>query len=276
MATPDTKLATSAKPVLVVDQLVCSIDDGRFRLVQEDTLDSLANDVRFLHTQSVAGGQQQILCAFLCGVALARARAKLPKAKRGPQADGQGGFDKWLQAQFPDISRRSLYRYAEYVEAVYLQAKHLDKSATLALLSKSPLEFTFPTQPDGARELLGLLGTVMDGKSMTELCRSQKILREAAATGGDTGKHKARRTKAEIEADEAKADATASAEVLAEILDAWLDDKRYQRLDDALLAQMRERAIELEAVLSALATSRKLKRLPANWRLQQTHQESHS
>jgi hypothetical protein len=258
-------LAKKTKPVLVVDQIVCPLDDGRFRLVQEDTLDAIANDVRFLHTKSVAGGQQQILCAFLCGVALARARAKLPKAKRGPQADGQGGFDNWTQTQFPEINRRTLYRYAEFVDAVYLHIKHLHKSDTVSLLSKSPLDFQF--NPDKARELLSVIGTAMDGKSMTELVRSQKIIREALCSGGDTGVHTPRRTKAEVEQEAAEADAATSAEILNEIADAWLDDKRYLRLNDLDLQLVRERLIELESAISALANDRRLKRLPDNWRL---------
>jgi hypothetical protein len=260
------KLATRpVKPVLVVDQLLCPLDDGHFRLVQEDTLDAIANDIRYLHEKSVTGGQQQILFAFLCGVALARARAKLPKAKRGPQADGQGGIENWMQDQFPTISSRTLKNYAAFAQIVYLQAKDLNKTATVAVLSKSPLDFQF--NPDKARELLGVIGTAMDGKSMTELCRSQKILREAATMGGDKGNHKARRTKAEIEAAKIEADAEIAYAELAGSIDLALKDHRFARLTDAHLAALRERVVELKDELDVHCSRRKLHRLPGNWRL---------
>jgi hypothetical protein len=218
------QLAKPTKPILVVDQLVCTLDDG-FRLEQEDTLDALANDVRYLHTKSVAGGQQHILCAFLCGVALARARVKLPKAKRGMHGSGEGGFDNWLQEQFPEISRASLYNYSTFVEIVYLQSKDLAKSLPSRLLEGSPLDFKFPATQDGVRELLGVIGSAMNNKSFTALVRSQKIIREPSPCGGDTGHRGRRRTDAEIAREQAEERANYQLEIMQRHCALWQEEK---------------------------------------------------
>jgi hypothetical protein len=242
------------------------IDDG-FRLTAELTIEAVSNDVRRWHEFSLRGADMHLFGAFMCGVALLRARDLMPKGSRGSTKKNDIGFDAWKRTTFKDISEAALGNYMRFSENVFLQANDLGKKLSVGFLGTGYKNFVCPSNKADAGELLAVIGTAMDGKTMTEMYRSQKRIREALCSGGDTGVHTPRRTKAEVEQEAAEADAATSAEILNEIADAWLDDKRYLRLNDLDLQLVRERLIELESAISALANDRRLKRLPDNWRL---------
>ena len=80
------------------------------------------------------------------------------------------------------------------------------------------------------------------------------------------GPRRPRRTEAECLAATTAAALEDARDLLCLWLDAWTADARYGRLNDTELAKLRERAIDFERGVSELAELRKLKRLPAGWR----------
>jgi hypothetical protein len=242
------------------------IDDG-FRLSVEPTIEAVSNDVRRWHEFSLRGADMHLFGAFMCGVALLRARDIVGKAKRGVHGKGFDGFDTWKREQFPEISESALGNYMRFAENCFLCGNDLPKKPSVGFLGSGHKNFTCPTTKEDAGTLLSQIGTVMDGKTMTEMYRSQKRIREALPSGGDKGNHKARRTKAEIESAKIEADAEVAYQELAGSIDIALGDHRFARLSDEHLAALRERVVELKAELDVHCSRRKLNRLPANWRL---------
>lgn len=246
------------------------IDDG-FRLASEPTLEAVCNDVRRWHEFSMNGADRHLLGVFMCGVALLRARDMVPRASRGDTVKGynRDGFDAWKRVNFPDISERALGNYVNFAENVFLRSKHLCKTASVAVLGNGHKDFVCPTTKQDAGKLLAVLGTVMDGKTMTMLYRSIKRIREATPKEGNglLGDPKAPRHTSETVLAKREQLAAESVAMLSACLDGILDTRSYEELCDSDLQHLRERLIETETAISNLATARRLKRLPDNWRL---------
>jgi hypothetical protein len=242
------------------------IDDG-FRLTREDTLEAVCGDVRRWHAFSSGGADMHLFGAFMCGVSLLRARDLVPKASRGDTVKhyNREGFDVWKRKTFPDISEYALGRYMNFAANVFLRGKELSKSGSVPDLQAGYKQFTCPTTKADAGLLLTALGEVMDGKTMTEMYRSQKKMRQAQI-GGDQGNHKARRTAAAMDRERAEQDALENFKFLRQDIDLCLHVKAYELLDDAHVQRLLERLEELHPIITALAEARKLKRLPADWR----------
>jgi hypothetical protein len=191
-------------PTLQPYEPTFQIDDG-FRLTSEMTLDAVCNDVRHWHAFSLRGADMHMLGAFLCGLSLLRARDMVPKAKRGMhgKADKYDGFHGWKRQSFPEIYEGTLGRYMNFAEAVFTVAKK-SKNGTLPFLEKGPSHFELPTTHADLAVLMAELGNAMEGRTMTELYRSIKRIREATPAGGDRGNHTPRRTGFEVGMEQAR------------------------------------------------------------------------
>ena len=105
----------------------------------------------------------------------------------------------------------------------------------------------------------------------TDLMRREKIINYGPQnTGKLLGDPKKGRHTGENIQLKKQAEAGGAAATLGEFLDEFLNNKIYEQLADADLQHLRERVIEFETVVSNLALARKLKRLPDNWRLQES------
>jgi hypothetical protein len=177
------------KPTLQKYVPTFAIDDG-FRLTSEPTLEAITGDIRRWHEFSVNGADRHLFGAFMCGVALLRARDLVPRASRGAtkKPGGYTGFDAWKAKEFGQADQSTLTRYMQFSENVFLRANDLGKTCTLHVLQSGYQDFECPRTPEDLAELMRQLGEVMDGVTMTMLYRSIKRIREAAEIGGDMGR----------------------------------------------------------------------------------------
>jgi hypothetical protein len=247
------------KPTLAPYVASFTIDDG-FRLTSEPTIDAICNDIRHWHQFSLRGADMHLFGAFMCGVALLRARDIVPKASRGvtKKACGYSGFDGWKSTQFPEINETCLRNYTRFAENVFLQANDLSKTARLAVLQTGYKEFVCPTTREDASEILTAIGTAMDGKTMTEMYRSQKRIREALPKGGDMGNHVPRRTAAECRKEQGEKIAAQQLKHLTQTFDIWRAEKLHYHLSDDGLRQLQVTVMEFAAQINAFCKDRKV------------------
>jgi len=247
------------KPTLQKYVPTFAIDDG-FRLTSEPTLEAITGDIRRWHEFSVNGADRHLFGAFMCGVALLRARDLVPRASRGAtkKPGGYTGFDAWKAKEFGQADQSTLTRYMQFSENVFLRANDLGKTCTLHVLQKGYRDFECPRTPEDLAELMKQLGEVMDGVTMTMLYRSIKRIREAADKGGDMGVHVPRRRAYEIAADEAEKKAKVQLGYLKQSLAMWREETLWNHLDDDGLRELSVAIQEVNAALYSLRQSRKV------------------
>ena len=247
------------KPTLQKYVPTFAIDDG-FRLTSEPTLEAITGDIRRWHEFSVNGADRHLFGAFMCGVALLRARDLVPRASRGAtkKPGGYTGFDAWKAKEFGQADQSTLTRYMQFSENVFLRANDLGKTCTLHVLQSGYQDFECPRTPEDLAELMRQLGEVMDGVTMTMLYRSIKRIREAADKGGDMGVHVPRRRAYEIAADEAEKKAKVQLGYLKQSLAMWREETLWNHLDDDGLRELSVAIQEVNAALYSLRQSRKV------------------
>lgn len=145
--------------------------------LQPDTpdLDTLKQHIRLFADGFRRAGGELYGYAFLAGRAMLLAKPQIPHGNKDPE----GGFQKWIEDNYPDISYRTAAGWMRFTEVLQ------EKSATTALFNSAPKLLTDGKLSEKDCEaVLKVVPEVMDGKTMTAFMRDSRLAKDPEKAGG--------------------------------------------------------------------------------------------
>jgi hypothetical protein len=139
-------------------------------LIPKSTAEKLDGHIRQIRTYIAGqrkGAAEQFGYAFLAGRVLLQAKDDLPHGNSDPNA----GFQKWVAAQFPEITYRTAANWMVFAESVMAQVQ-IDAPKSPLLLGVKKLNVKT------RNSILNLVPSVLDGKGMMAFMRSCRLLRD--------------------------------------------------------------------------------------------------
>lgn len=212
------------------------------------------------HEISELGGQMSVLGALIAGVALAKAKLVVP----------HGEFGAWKERNVPHIRKSMVHYYSQYTDLAFTAAKKSNFRHVGNFDFSSPETFELPAKGDRPKweALYKVIHEATDGKTVTGLLRAHGIIRDASRGGlmcerDADGKliRKRRRTKAELEHEQAVKEATLAAKGLQRTIALWHESKFWNHVENAdLLLSIKEELWDLHHEIAQSCAARKLKR----------------
>lgn len=214
------------------------------------------------HQISQLGGMMTTMGAVIAGVGLARGKALCE----------HGEFGDWKKKNFTHIKPRMLAYYGEYTKIAFECAAKKQICNTVANFDFSAPE-TFALPAPGDREkweaLYKVIHEATDGKTVTGLLRAHGIIRDAQPKGGLRCERDAdgnlvrsrRRTRAEIEHEQAVKESTLAGKALLRAIEKWHEGEFWNHIENAdLLIDLKEELYDLHHKVAQSCAARKLRR----------------
>lgn len=167
-------------------------------LIPKSTTEKLDGHIRQIRTYIAGqrkGAAEQFGYAFLAGRVLLQAKNDLPHGNsEGQSSSDNAGFQKWVAANFPDISYRTAANWMVFAESITAQVQIETPKSPLLLGVK---KLNVKTR----NSILNLVPAVLDGKGMMTFMRSCRLLRDPQKQ-----KHTPAKPASKQEANKAKAE----------------------------------------------------------------------
>lgn len=202
-----------------------------------------------------------VLGALIAGVAIAKAKVLVP----------HGEFGAWKEKHVPHIKKSMIGYYSQYTDLAFAAAKKANFQRVGNFDFSSPSAFELPVKGDREKweALYKVIHEATDGKTVTGLLRAHGIIRDAQPKGGLRCERDAdgnlvrsrRRTRAEIEHEEAVKESTLAGKALLRAIEKWHEGEFWNHIENAdLLIDLKEELFDLHHKVAQSCAARKLKR----------------